>query len=210
MYLLIFAVLVLGALGVPIPEELAILVSGAATARGLMHLGPAFIVCFLGILAGDHIAYCFGRLLGRGAQAPGAQLPFASTFFGRRCRDAAAQLDQHLFWAIFGGRHIFFLRGATFVSAGLIRVSYWRFLAADLFAAACSVTVVLMLGRYAGQWVALTRLLEFVRRFDWAIFAALLAAAALTALYHYLRRPAAEASCRTPASMESSKCVPDR
>ncbi|HEV3347946.1 MAG TPA: DedA family protein, partial [Methylomirabilota bacterium] len=52
-YLGILAALLLGSLGVPIPEEMPIVAAGILSHEGLARWWLALPVCVLGVLAGD-------------------------------------------------------------------------------------------------------------------------------------------------------------
>lgn len=63
-YLSVFGVLLLCGFGLPIPEDITILVGGIISGLGYTH--PIFmgIVCFFGVLIGDVIVYNMGRFFG--------------------------------------------------------------------------------------------------------------------------------------------------
>src|SRR5882762_6333549 len=56
-----FAVLFLGGLGAPIPEELPILAAGALAHEGYMRWWVALPVCLAGVLSGDSVLYWVGH-----------------------------------------------------------------------------------------------------------------------------------------------------
>src|SRR3989449_9963193 len=60
-YLGIFAVLLLGSLGVPIPEEMPIIAAGVLSHEGIVRWWLALPVCLLGVLSGDMVLYWVGR-----------------------------------------------------------------------------------------------------------------------------------------------------
>ena len=60
-YLGVFAVLVLGSLGVPIPEEIPIIAAAVLGHEGTIRWGLALPVCLLGVLSGDVVLYWVGR-----------------------------------------------------------------------------------------------------------------------------------------------------
>jgi membrane protein DedA with SNARE-associated domain len=63
-YLGIFIILVLGGLGLPIPEEAPIIIAGILSRNGKMHWIPALIACFSGVLVGDFVVYFLGFFYG--------------------------------------------------------------------------------------------------------------------------------------------------
>ena len=60
-YLGIFAVLLLGSLGVPIPEEMPIIAAAILSHEGLARWWLALPVCLVGVLSGDLVLYWVGR-----------------------------------------------------------------------------------------------------------------------------------------------------
>src|SRR5436309_2689978 len=60
-YLGVFLVLLAGSLGLPIPEEMAIIAAGVMSHEGLIAAWPALVVCVLGVLSGDVVLYWTGR-----------------------------------------------------------------------------------------------------------------------------------------------------
>src|SRR6185369_2178633 len=60
-YLGIFAVLLLGSLGAPIPEEMPIVAAGVLSHEGIVRWWLALPVCLLGVLSGDMVLYWVGR-----------------------------------------------------------------------------------------------------------------------------------------------------
>jgi hypothetical protein len=60
-YLGIFVVLLLGSLGVPIPEEMPIIAAAVLSHEGIVRWWCVLPVCLLGVLSGDMVLYWVGR-----------------------------------------------------------------------------------------------------------------------------------------------------
>ena len=56
-YFGVFAVLLLGSLGVPIPEEMPIIAAAVLSHEGIVRWWLALPVCLLGVLFGDMVLY---------------------------------------------------------------------------------------------------------------------------------------------------------
>src|SRR3954447_23040980 len=101
-------------------EDLACISAGFLVAHGRLTFLEGFLGCFLGIFAGDLGAF----LLGRGSlkskwicrQIAPEKLQNAQSWIARR---GAA--------AVFIGRFTPGLRVATYFSAGLLKMSWWKF-----------------------------------------------------------------------------------
>lgn len=63
-YAALFFALWLGIVGMPIPDEVIVMTGGAATSSGLLHVVPAFILTYLGVISGLALGYFLGRFIG--------------------------------------------------------------------------------------------------------------------------------------------------
>jgi membrane protein DedA with SNARE-associated domain len=63
-YLGIVLVLVLGGLGLPVPEEAPIILAAVLARNGRMWWPLALASCFVGVLVGDFIVYALGYFQG--------------------------------------------------------------------------------------------------------------------------------------------------
>lgn len=139
-YLKVLALLLGGAFGLPIPEDVALVVAGI-----LIHdEANVFImamVCYIGILLGDIIIFRAGYLAGPAL----LRKRWIRTRLGsKRLQTFRANLDSKAFLTVLVARHLFYLRTATFLVCGAVRMQFWRFLVADALAAL--ITVPLMMG----------------------------------------------------------------
>ncbi len=66
-YLAIFVFVILGNMGVPIPEETVLVVAGYMVWQGDLRLAIVLAVGILGAVAGDNLGYWIGREYGQGA-----------------------------------------------------------------------------------------------------------------------------------------------
>jgi membrane protein DedA with SNARE-associated domain len=131
-YLGIFVLLLLGSLGVPIPEELPIITAGVLSRQGIVRWWLALSICVLGVLSGDVILYWVGRHWG--------DRVLNWRVLRRRLTPQRAQwlteaYRRHAVKTIIMARHIMGLRAAAFLTAGIARVSFRKFIAADAGAA---------------------------------------------------------------------------
>ena len=135
-YLGIFAVLLLGSLGVPIPEEMAIIAAAVLSHEGLARWWLALPVCLVGVLSGDLVLYWVGRHWGEDVlnwRVVGLVLT------PKRAQWLQAAYRQHALKTIVTARHVMGLRAAAFLTAGMARVPFWKFVVADAGTAALGV-----------------------------------------------------------------------
>src|SRR5262249_9624206 len=66
-YLAIVMVVVLGNVGLPVPEETVLILAGYLVSNGHLRLVPTLLVGILSAAAGDNVGYWIGRVYGRPA-----------------------------------------------------------------------------------------------------------------------------------------------
>jgi membrane protein DedA with SNARE-associated domain len=138
-YLGVFLVLFVAGLGIPIPEEVPILVGGVLSHEGVVRWWLMLPLCVLGVLAGDAALYGVGRHWGERVLA----WRWVRFVLSREREEALmAAYRRHGVKIVFTARHVIGLRAAAFLTAGIARVPFGRFLAADATAAMISVPVV--------------------------------------------------------------------
>jgi membrane protein DedA with SNARE-associated domain len=138
-YLGIFAVLLLGSLGVPIPEEMAIIAAAVLSHEGLARWWLALPVCLGGVLAGDLVLYWVGRHWG--AEILNWRV-VRWVLTPTREQWLTAAYRRHALKTIVTARLVMGLRAAAFLTAGMARVPFWEFVVADAGTAALGVPVV--------------------------------------------------------------------
>ncbi len=146
-YLAVFMALTIAGLGVPIPEELSIVVSGYMVATGRMDFWFTFMVCYAGVLAGDLVTYALGRFGGR-------------VFLGSRLLRifiSKKRLGQaQFYYRKYGPRSLLVARQSpgirfpSFFTAGLLKMRLRSFLKYDCFAALISMPLAYILSYYFG------------------------------------------------------------
>jgi membrane protein DedA with SNARE-associated domain len=134
-----------GILGVPIPDELLLTISGALLAKGLLS-GPSTVTAtILGCLTGISLSYCLGRFVG---------LPILRARFRRHHRAfdrAHTWFGRFGVWLLAFGYFIPGVRHVTAIMAGSADVTYPRFAAYAYAGGVLWCSVFLLLGYYAGD-----------------------------------------------------------
>lgn len=140
-YILIFATLLGSAFGLPVPEDLSLIIAGLLIASENAHLWLMAITCYCGILIGDLIIYRVGWITGPKLFR---KKWFKKYLTSTKLQTLRGNLTRRTFLTIFLARHLFYLRTVTFLVCGAVRVPFSRFLIADSIAAL--VTTPLMIG----------------------------------------------------------------
>jgi membrane protein DedA with SNARE-associated domain len=178
-YVAAFVLLLAAGVGVPIPEDIPILLSGYLSHRGVMRLEIALPVCFAGVLLGDTCLFLLAR---RGASALRRSRRLAGFVTTDRVARAHALVARYGVGAIVTARHIAGLRVAVFAAAGAAGMRFRRFILWDAFSALASVPLMLMLGFLFAD--RLEALLHHLHRLEhWAFAIALLVA--IVAVVHW-------------------------
>jgi membrane protein DedA with SNARE-associated domain len=166
----VFLILLATGLGVPIPEELPIAIAAMMARWEVMHWPGALLSCLGGVLAGDLLLYGVGRHFGRRI----LEWPAARRILTPE-REARVMETYHRHGLKFVvmARLVMGLRAAAFLTAGLVRVPFPRFILVDLaavllsvplsfgvaYAVADSVAVALARVRELQLWIAVLVLL---------------------------------------------------
>ena len=146
-YLGLFVVLMLCGLGMPIPEDVALLAGGYLVHRGITRYPITLIVSLFGVVAGDNSLFFLGRHFGTGLvryfglARPGRQL---------QIERIQAFMQRHGHRAIFYARFLAGLRALIYLSAGSFGVRPAIFFVYDLIGALISVPIVVSLGYLFG------------------------------------------------------------
>ena len=169
-YAAIFGLLLAGGVGVPVPEELVQLTAGYLARRGVLLLGPAIVVTWVGLVTGDFLLFRLGRRHGprvldsrhvRRVLTP-ARRAFIERHFAR-----------HGVLTIMAARHASGFRLPVFAFAGASGVRSATFLLADGASALLSVPLVVSAGWYfAGH---IEQLKKQIRLVELAVAAAVVA-----------------------------------
>ncbi len=151
-YIGLSGLLMLGIVGLPIPDETLLTAVGFLVGQGQLALFPSVVAGVVGSCAGITVSFGLGRLLGRPALLG----------IGRWVHLTPQRLDQaQKYFERFGGIFVvigFFIPGVrhlTAIAAGLSAMSWGRF-ASIAYAGACVwVCVFVLLGRTFGRHASL-------------------------------------------------------
>jgi membrane protein DedA with SNARE-associated domain len=143
--------MVLTGCGFPMPEEVAIIAGGALAANGQLHWGLTLGALLIGAILGDCVMYYIGYHFGR-------RLLEQNRFWNRlitpeRERKVEALLTQHGVKVLLGARFLVGVRGPMYITAGILKVPFKRFLLADLFCATLVVTLFFAISYFYGAQV---------------------------------------------------------
>lgn len=137
-YLGLFVLLFGASLGVPIPEEAPIVAAGVLAHEAVVRWWIALPLCFAGVLSGDIVLYWVGRHWGE---------RILDWRVVRRVLTKAREeyllsaYRRHGVKIVFTARHVVGLRAAAFLTAGISRIPFTKFLLVDAAGALVGVPV---------------------------------------------------------------------
>ena len=125
-YLGIFSLLMLGIIGLPVPDETLLTLSGYLIFHGELKLVPTFLAAYLGSIAGISISYALGSTFGHHVLSK----------YGHYIHITEARLEKaHLWfekigrWALLVGYFIPGVRHVVAIMAGTSKLQLWEFAA---------------------------------------------------------------------------------
>jgi membrane protein DedA with SNARE-associated domain len=148
LYISLTFLLLGGAVGLPIPEDIPVILAGILAYRGNAQPEILLLVCYVAIVSGDVFIFWVGRKFGNKLfKQPWfkARMPLA------RVREIRKRLERRRFITIFVARHLFYLRTITFLICGAVKMRFALFLVADMIAALISVPIMFGLGYLAAE-----------------------------------------------------------
>jgi membrane protein DedA with SNARE-associated domain len=147
---IIFTALMLAGLNIPISEDLMLITAGVLASTVIPeHTALLFIFTFLGCYLSDWEAYWIGRLLGPSLWKIKW---FASMMPQERYDKIVTFYDKHGFFVLLFGRFIpFGVRNGLFITAGMMKMNFLKFIISDGIACLISNATVFTIAYKLGQ-----------------------------------------------------------
>lgn len=181
-------------LGVPIPEDIPLIFGGAMAAQGKINVWIHLAISMTFILIGDSCLYAIGRKIGGNPNGTGF---FSRLLTPQRRAKAEGYFERFGSWTVFFARFIAGVRGAIYLTSGVVGFPYWRFLLLDFIAALVSVPVWIYLGWVFGEnW---EQILDHAKEAQLYIIGGLVLIFVIFFVVKRKRRRAAAASEQPPA-----------
>lgn len=183
-YLGIIAILVMTGCGLPIPEEIPVVVAGWAAATGRLDTLWAFLACVVGAVGGDCLMYAIGHRFGHGLVR---EHPLLARFFRPEREQAVERMIQrHGLKVLFLGRFLVGLRSTIYLAAGVMRVPFRWFLLFDVLCASAVIAVFFGLAyRFATQ---IDNVLDWIRGAELTLTGAVVLAVVVVVGIYIVRR----------------------
>jgi membrane protein DedA with SNARE-associated domain len=160
-YLGLLVVLILCGLGLPLPEDIALLAGGFLVHRGITQYPMTLAVSLVGVVAGDNSLFFLGRHFGTGLVT---YLGIGHPDSQRRIERLKQFMHRHGHLAIFYARFLAGVRALVYLTAGSLGVSPARFFVYDALGALISVPIVVSIGYVFGRQIE--QAIAYVGGFD--------------------------------------------
>ncbi|NQT37534.1 MAG: DedA family protein [Planctomycetes bacterium] len=162
-YLAIVVTLILTGCGLPIPEEVPIVAAGVLSSPEVGQLNPwlALASCIVGVLIGDMVIYWVGYHFGRGVVRNHRWWSHLVT--PEREMKMEEMIRRHGMKVFFVARFMVGLRAPIYMTAGILRLPFLRYLFIDVVCATIVVGLFFSLsyffGPRVGKWIHETGIL---------------------------------------------------
>ena len=173
-YVIVFGILLACGLGVPIPEDITLVVGGILSYYGLCDLWTMIAVCFAGVMLGDAIVFLLGAKFGR---ALTKKWLFHKLLPDERLDVVQGKFKQYGNKLIFAARFMPGLRAPIFFSAGVLHLPFRVFLLFDGLAALLSVPAIIASVYYFGDEIE--HVVRVIKSLEHGILVAILGIALL-------------------------------
>ena len=179
-YLAIIAVVTLTGMGLPLPEEVPVIAAGVLSSAAVGRLNPwlAYLSCLCGALLGDCVLYWIGRLLGKTYMR--RHPLFARIMHEEREKQMETLIGNHGLKVLLLARFLVGIRAPIYLAAGVMRLSFRRFVAVDVLCASIVVGTFFWLSHFFGGRVGL-----LVRDGELAVTAVVLFIALFATIYYF-------------------------
>jgi membrane protein DedA with SNARE-associated domain len=155
-YGLVFGILILCGMGVPLPEDVSLILGGFLVFEGKAALPLMMLTGYAGILVGDTIVYTAGRRIGSKVGTQGGF--FARVVTPEKRARVQGLFKRHGEKIVMIARFLPGVRAVTYFTAGSVHMKYWHFVLFDGFAALVSAPLFVYLGfRFGDQLEQLIR-----------------------------------------------------
>ena len=144
----LFILLILGAFGLPFPEDSTLILCGFLIATDVVMVLPALIIVYAGLLSSDFILFCFGRKYGPSIVN---HKTFRKIISPDKLSLIQSKFDRWGVFCIVIGRHIIGIRAQLLISAGVMKMPATKFIVTDALTIPLSMLIMIGVGYIGGN-----------------------------------------------------------
>lgn len=171
----VMPILAIEAVGAPVPGESLLIFASVLAGRGEMSLSALLAFAWAGSVIGDNLGYLIGRKVGRGAVLR----------WLKRSSVRPADLCAVTYGAVLFARFFSILRQLNGILAGMLGMSWWRFVLFDAVGAALWVMVWVFAPAYLSEHLTVIIALAHHTK---VVVSVLVAAGLTLVLGYFIRR----------------------
>lgn len=182
-YFGVAVILLLTGAGLPVPEDVPLLIAGVVCGLGGANIYIMLPLCFVAVIGGDVLMFTMGRLHGERLR----KLPLLRRYLSdERLARVAYAYHNHVGKTLFSARFLPGLRTPLFFTAGSIGIPYWKLLVFDGGAALISVPALVLLGYFGAN--NKDQIMAWVRDAQYAIVGVVLLTVVICVVVKLVRR----------------------
>jgi len=181
-----FAGLLLCGLGLPVPEDIILIVAGFLAGQNGWPILPPILVTYAGILIGDSFIFLVGRSVGHKILRSKLAQKILSPERLEKSREA---FHKYGIWVCFFGRFLPGVRTAIFFTGGTLKYPFYKFFLMDGLAALISAPLFVWLGYWAGETLSenMPLLEQYIKTFKTYFAGGIFVVFIIVALVLYIR-----------------------
>lgn len=188
-YVGIVGILLVSGLGLPIPEDIPLLVAGLLCGLGLANIWVMLPLCLVAVFGADMMVYALGRVYGH--HVP--RMPIVRRYLTpNRLAGAERAFHRHGGKTLFVARFLPGFRSAIYFTAGTFKISVWKMVLFDGLASLLSVPALVLMGYFGTKHFAAIQ--SFVERTQLGLLVVFALAVAGGVMWRLRRRRGAAAS----------------
>lgn len=158
-YIGVCGVLIVSGLGLPIPEDIPLLVGGMLCGLGMANIWVMVPLSFGAVVVADLMVFMMGRVYGH--HVP--RMPIVRRYLTpARLARAETSFHNHGGKTLFIARFLPGVRSAIFFTAGTFKIPMWKMIAFDGAAALLSVPTLVLVGYFGAAYF--DKVVAFVER----------------------------------------------
>lgn len=178
----LFALLILGVIGFPFPEDAILLTCGFLIAKGSAGPAVTLVSVYAGLLLTDFLLYSAGRKYGRMVVT---HKRFSRILSPGRLSRMEKAFDRKGVLVILFGRQILGIRSQVLLSAGVMKMPSRRFFFSDAVSAIVTLTLIAGAGYLGGH--NLKALEGYISRISYIVLISLAALLAVYLMFRHFR-----------------------
>lgn len=178
----LFILLIAGGIGFPFPEDTTLLLCGFLIADNVVKPVPALAIIYVGILTTDLLLYYFGKKYGRMIVT---HKRFRRIISSEKLERMEERFNRNGILVIVIGRHLVGLRAQILVAAGVMKMSFARFLTADALTSLLTIALMTGAGYLGGNSLQIIK--TDIHRIEHLIIFLLVTVLAIYLLFRYVK-----------------------